>query len=105
MGDVCVDFEVLPLLREGDFWVNFTNWEVFVDGQLITKDDVFQPEQAGDEVGIIDYEENYLAAGPNHEIYCVDGAVRKIGLHVVDLKVWTSTGEESSYSWAFEVTR
>jgi hypothetical protein len=103
-GSVCVKIRQEPLLRPGDDWYRFGNWEVRVDGRLVTEKD-FTTTQEVIDLGVYLYDEqgDLLAAGAIESIICVHEAVTEPGLHVADFKVWTSTGEEATYSWAFEV--
>lgn len=103
-GSVCVKIRQEPLLRPGDDWYRFGNWEVRVDGRLVTEKD-FTITQEVTDLGVYLYDEQggLLAAGAIESIICVHEAVAEPGLHVADFKVWTSTGEEATYSWAFKV--
>jgi hypothetical protein len=54
-------------------------------------------------VYLYDEQGNILAGGSVESSICVQEAVSEPGLHGADFKVWTSTGEEATYSWAFKV--
>lgn len=73
----------------------FHNARISLDGRQIT----VAPTHFGDDV---------LVYGPgDSEGSFSDNLCWSIdvqpGIHIADLKVWTSTHEEFSYSWAFEV--
>jgi hypothetical protein len=103
-GSLCILVQQEPLLRPGDSWRYFENWEVRVDGRLVTEDDFTITQGVWDlAVYLYDEQGNVIASGAFASDICVENVVAEPGLHVADFKVWTSTGEEATYSWAFKV--
>jgi hypothetical protein len=105
-GDVCVQVLQEPLLRPGDDWYWFQNWEMRVDGWLVSRRSRgrYIVSHNVEDTAVYLYEGgDIVAKGAITDTVCVHKVATKPGLHVVDFKVWTSTGEEATYSWAFKI--
>lgn len=104
VGDVCALVYEEPLLRPGDDWRYLENWQIRIDGEMIPVEAGKIHQEVVDlEVVIRDEEGNPIASGAKEDTKCALGATREPGLHLAELTVWTSTGEEFTYSWAFKV--
>lgn len=100
---ICVHILIQPLLRPNDSFYQFENIELTVDGQIVTTEPSHEPV-AHEAEGLEDEEGNVIAAGVESDTICWNKDISP-GKHVATIQVWTSTGEEFSYSWAFKITR
>ena len=96
VGIICAEINIGGLLRPGDDWDYFEGpIEIGLDGQRLsdpshdTTLELISTANGG--------------RGPSSDKLCWETSAR-LGVHVVDLTVGTSTGEECTYSWAFRVT-
>ncbi len=94
VGLVCAEILVRPLLRPGDSLLVYQNVSLSLDEEQLAVYSHMPLESQVEAAG--------GGSGPWSDTVCWEADVRP-GIHVADLTVWTSTGEEFTYSWAFRV--
>ncbi len=113
---ICVKILEYSLLRPGDFIYFWENAGLTVDGQQVTTaaSHVTEDEQVTlfDETNIaattvfsedeIEVEYEIIAQGVYSDTLCWPMSF-KAGLHNAELRVWTTTGDQYTYNWLFEV--
>lgn len=115
-GSICVQILESRLLRPGDFIYFWENAELTVDGQQVTTaaSHITEDEEVTlfDETNIvattfvtedeIDVEYEIIAKGVYSDTLCWTTNLQ-VGVHNAEILVWTSTGEQYTYNWLFEV--
>jgi hypothetical protein len=102
IGAICVEILEEPLLRPNDDLYLFKNIRLTVDGKNINIDPSHEPTDV--QIGYLDENEKIVATGVYSDLIRWSTGLRP-GKHVAEILVWTSTGEEFTYRWAFEVTK
>jgi hypothetical protein len=98
---ICADILHEPLIRPGDSLQFSENVELVFDGNPVS---VGPSHMATDiEIDLYDENDTLVASGSYSDVVCWNIDL-STGIHVVDLYVRTSTDEEYTYSWAFEIT-
>ncbi len=96
---ICFTIKMAPLLRSGDDFTYFENLKLLLDGDEVKQN----PTHITNLVAVVG---NAGGLGSELDLICYDlrGEMTP-GIRRLDLVVWTSTGEEFTYSWAIEVVR
>lgn len=102
-SQICVDVYIIPLLREGDYIDDvFKNYELTLDGEALPAggtihgvvDDIVTIEDQGEPIAT-SFSSDYICWSPS----------LTTGIHLAEIKIWTSADEEYRYSWAFKVVK
>lgn len=99
---ICVRIRVGSLLEPGDNLAYVENLDIVLDGEDVQNARITH-ETIDVGVTLTNEQGEIVAMGPEEDLVCWYDLL-SVGKHVVDFRVWTSSGREYNYSWAFEVT-
>jgi|GEM_PF-6158720 len=99
---ICVNILVQTFLRPGDYWDHFDNIKANIDGEPLPAKP--SHETLDSLVGITDENGNDLAIGPYADAVCWETQLEP-GVYIIEALLWTSTGEEYTIKWSFEVAK
>ena len=95
-GWVCAHILEQPLLRPGDNWTHLDNVSLSIDEQLINDEPVNHEVEATEVYG------PGGSVGAYSDYICWESQLEP-GIHLAEIKVWTSTDETFVYRWAFKL--
>lgn len=97
---ICVSVQIEPLLEPGDNLERAENVQLTLDTRIVSK----QPQHTilPMQVNLLAENGATLATGVANDVLCWNRLL-SIGEHLAEFQIWSTSGKEYSYEWAFEV--